>query len=213
MANSGFWDLIGTSFNYLRIGLTGFRLKNNSGVAQIRNAGDSEHADFEALTVAVKETGAANLFKFIPSTMAGNITLALPPDDGSPGYVLTTDGAGVATWEPGTAGGLICTSEAFNQATSSPLAIFTPPANAVIERVTVDVESAAGGGSPTIEVGIAGNTGKYMPTTANNLKEALPYTFHPEYEEDASPDSVIATIVPSAQTFSGFIRIYYTVPV
>lgn len=207
----GLWDLLGTTFNTWRVGLAGFLLKNSTGTAQIRNLADSEHADFEALTVAVKETGAAHVFKLLAGTMAGNLNLTLPTNDGSPGYVLGTDGAGVSSWVAPSSNGLLCDETDYTQASSSPITCFTPPANAVIVKIENDVESAAGGGNPTLAVGVSGTPARYMSTSQNSQKEALQYVTNPAHEEDGTPDAIIITLVPDSQTFSGRVRIYYTV--
>jgi len=41
-------DLVGTALNYFRIGYTGPRLKNTSGVLEIRNSGDTADAAIKA---------------------------------------------------------------------------------------------------------------------------------------------------------------------
>lgn len=55
--------------------------------------------------VAFFDSGSANGLFFRAPTSVTSYTYLLPPIDGSSGYVLTTDGAGVLTWEPGGGGG------------------------------------------------------------------------------------------------------------
>lgn len=206
-------DLIGTALNNFRIGLTGVNLKNSSGALHVRNAGDTEHAAAQAASIGLKYPGEANILTLQPGDMSGNITFTLPVAVGGAGDVLTDDGTGVLSFAPATAGGMIIKKVAFNQATSSPLSIMTPTANATISKIVVDVESAAGAGTPTIAVGISGTTGKYMSTAQNNLNEQLTYETNPSFEEDGTPDPIIATIVPDGQTFSGFVYVYSGTPV
>lgn len=44
------------------------------------------------------------------ANLTADYSLTLPPDDGDPGYVLTTDGSGTLTWEAGGAGSVTASS-------------------------------------------------------------------------------------------------------
>jgi hypothetical protein len=102
-------------------------------------------------------------------------------------------------------------SENFDETTSSPLTICVPAANATVQTVVVQVSSAASAGSPTIEVGIVGDTGTYMSTTDNDLTVAAIFEVSPYESVGATPSAILATIVPDSQTFSGTIFVTYTV--
>lgn len=142
-------DLVGTALNYFRIGYTGPRLKNTSGVLEIRNSGDTADA-------AIKAYDRVHQI-------------------------------------------------AFTQATTSPATIFTPENGEIVTEVIVEVTTAAGGGSPTLAIGVSGTTGAYMATTENNLKEVGVYDVEPMVVNSAA--AIIATIVVSAQTFVGKITV------
>lgn len=206
-------DLMGTFSGILNLTKTGALLKGQSSAVQIRNHADDEHANLEAASMRLKYPGESNLLTISPADMAANVDLTFPPDVGSAGDVLTSDGTGVLSWQPTTAGGEIIKKVAFSQASSSPLAILTPPNNATIVKIRVDVESAGGANSPTLAVGISGDTGKYMTTGQNDLKATGSYETNPSYEEDGTPDAIIATITPDSQSFSGFIYVHYAVPI
>lgn len=48
----GLWtDVVGTVRGYIRLGLTGVRLKDSSGALAVRNAGDSADANIEAASI------------------------------------------------------------------------------------------------------------------------------------------------------------------
>lgn len=116
-------------------------------------------------------------------------------------YVPITDSAGGAVGHVKTA--------SFTQATSSPLTIFTPPANARLSKLVVKVDTAASGGSPTLSIGVSGTVARDMDTTENNLKATGIYEVAPFTDVGSSPAAVIVTIVPDAQTFTGRIWVYY----
>lgn len=179
-------DLAGTALSYFRIGYAGVRLKNNAGVLEIRNSGDSADANMKAAL------------------------LQLSGGNPGAGKILRSDASGNGSWvNPGSVSERV-NQEAFTQATTSPLTIFTPDNGEIITRVVVEVSAAAAGGSPTIAIGITGTTGAYMATTENNLKEVGVYEVAPMISNAGV--AVIATIVASAQTFTGTITVFSTLP-
>lgn len=215
MAVRIFGDVFGTLASYFRIGpiATALRLKNSSGVLDIRNAGDSAWASAGMHTAKIFGTNASNSVSLVaPGSLASAYTLTLPPDDGSTGQVLRTDGSGTLTFVDVVSNSDLVAVEAFTEATSSPLTVFTAPANAIITAVRVVVSVAAGGGSPTISVGFSGTPEAYMATAENDLKNTGVYEVAPQISVGGSPLAVIATITPSSQTFTGAIYIHYTNP-
>lgn len=53
----GLWtDIVGSVRGYIRLGLTGVRLKNSSGALAVRNAGDSADANIECASVVCSGT-------------------------------------------------------------------------------------------------------------------------------------------------------------
>lgn len=173
-------------------GPSGVKLKNASGTLLVRNAGDSGYA--ATIMSAIKLTSGA-----------------------SNGYLAVSDADGDLVWTPpasflGGTNAELVQEEAFTQATSSPLTLFTPPANARLTQVGVSVTAAAAGGSPTISIGIAATPALYMATNENSLGAINEYIKDLWVDVGASPSAVIATIVPSAQTFTGRIWARYTLP-
>jgi hypothetical protein len=65
-------------------------------------------------------------------------------------------------------------SKSFVFGSASPLAVCTLPANAILEEIKVIIDTPFTGGitPATLEVGIAGNTAKYVATTDINLAAA-----------------------------------------
>ena len=193
-------------------GTSGINIKHSSGAAQVRNAADSAYAPIGVSSLQLKDGGSANQVVIQSPSLAGNLTETWPADNGSPGYVLANDGSGVLSWVASSSNGDLEAVEPFTQATSSPLTVMTPPANSVIKEIRVIVDVAAGGGAPTIEIGIAGTIDRYMTAAENDLKSVNSYETNPMYVEDVSPDNIIATITPDSQTFSGRIYVRYGNP-
>jgi hypothetical protein len=191
-----FSDLLGTTKAFFKIGgTTGVRLKNSSGNLLVRNTGDTADAEVTASKINVSgdvidinsdAAGAGADWKYTiqrPSSgMTAPVTLTLPVDDGTAGQVPTTDGNGVLSWvsagDTSLADKMDTTSLAFG--TSSPAAMFTTGAADIIDRVEVIVDTAFNG-TPTMSVGVAGTTSKYMGTTDVDLTAAATTVFevHP----------------------------------
>jgi len=186
MANRFISDLIGTARDYFRIGLSGVRLKNVAGVLSLRNAGDT--LDASAVMSDIQLTGG--------TPVAGKVWAA-------------TDGVGNGDWTTLalTSNAERVNSEAFTQATSTPLTIYTPVAAEVVTRVVIEITVAAGAGSPTLAIGIGGQTGLYMAATENNVKELGIYVVEPMIS-NAGGTAIILTIVVSAQTFTGTVTVF-----
>lgn len=177
-------DLIGTSLNSLRLGLTGVLLKNTSGNLTVRNNADSADASVTASTVNVSgdslvinsdaaNTGADRSITITrPSSgMGASYTLTLPVDDGTPSQVLQTDGNGILSWV--TAGGstadkLSFVSTAIAFGSTSPVSMFTLPVNALVKEIEIIVDTPFNG-TPSLSVGITGTVSKYFPATQVDL--------------------------------------------
>jgi len=147
------------------------------------------------------------------------VQFTLPPDNGSPGYVLTTlAGDGVATWEApsaGSANGVLIARKAIAFGDSSPIALFSLPANAVVNQVDVLVNTAFDGTAPQITVGISGNTSKFTAASDVNLKVVGSYgvTACRRVATSGSPQALIATYTAdSSAAGAGFIDVYYSIP-
>lgn len=206
-------DLVGTLQTYFKIGT--IRITDNSGVVEAKNAGGTAYTS--ATVTSVKHLGANasnGVVLSAPSDLADNVTLTLPGAVGTIGWGLVdTDGAGTLGFAAsGASNAELCQVEAFTEATSSPLTIFAPPDNCTITRVQVLVSAAAAAGSPTISIGVAGTAERDMAAAEVDLKTAGLYEVQPLTALSTDPGDIIATITPSAQTFTGKVYLYYATP-
>lgn len=231
MAGS-FRDLLGTTFTKLQIGLgsAGLVLKSASSKMRARNVADS--ADVPLVGSIIASSGdsiqinedAVNSGADWPlniaraaTGMTAAVTLTLPATVGSPNQALTTDGStGALAWMT-IAGGTDktvtdTTSLAFG--TTSPLTMFTLPANAVVERVRVVVDTAFTG-TPSLSVGISGTTSKYLSSTSVDLTAAAATTFEvsPSLPSVGSAEAIIATYsAGGAGAGAARIEVDYVIP-
>lgn len=225
-------DLIATSAGYFKIGLTGVRLKNSSGHLLVRNPSDS--ADAELTTSMLKNSGdsieinsdAANTGTDRKVTISINpaasaaLTLQMPPAKGTDNHVLRQKAgtsAGVLELELAAAGStdscdtVDTTSLAFGS--SSPVTMFTLPANAVVTKVVIVVDTAFDGTAPSVSIGVSGTTSKYFPATAVDLKTIGGYEYHPGLVADGTTNAIIATYSADGSA-AGAARmlVHYTIP-
>lgn len=212
MANQILSRLTRTLSTYFRIGT--IRIKDSSGVVQMRDSGDTAYADAAVKQVRVQGTNATNAIVLnAPGSLGASVTFTLPSAVGSTNQVLAdTGGDGTLGFIDVSANAALVATEAFTEGTSSPLTIFTPPDNSVISKVIVEVETAAGGSAPTISIGVSGTPEAYMAEAENDLTALGVYQIEEPYELGVSPSAVIATITPDSQTFSGRVYIHYVTP-
>jgi len=148
----------------------------------------------------------AGVVKIYPKLSGGNPKL------------YAKDAAGTEFDLSGGGGGSVLDAErvkafAFSNATASPATIFTPPASAVITRVTVIMDTPASGNGASIAIGIAGNTGRDLVSGDTDLRDGVPQIgSEPLTQVGATPASIIATILTGSQTFSGRAYIRYVNP-
>ena len=205
--------LVQTLSNYFRIGgANGFRLKNNTGVAQIRNADDSNFESIESTSIKLHGTNVSNTVVLTAPTLSSTIIFTLPDNVGTDGQLLSTDGSGLLSFVSFNVDSKRVIAMEFDETTSSPYTIFTPPAQSVIYEVEVEVVTAAPAGTPTISVGIVGDEERDHPSADNDLNEVAIFKVFPNTKLGPGPSPMIATISPSSQTFEGIIRITYGVP-
>ena len=100
---------------------------------------------------------------------------------------------------------------------SSPVAMFTLPSNAEVNktRVIIDTPFSGGGGSPTLSIGISGTVAKYMGTTQIDLKGEAGdiYEWPCSIGASGSPEDIIATLdADSATAGSVRVEIHYSTP-
>jgi hypothetical protein len=170
--------IIGTQTGRFVLGLTGVSIKNNAGALDVKNTADSAYASVKAqdITIFNNTAGFGNQIR-TQATQAANFVYDLPLNDGSPSQVLSTDGSGLLTWVTAASTAALwavdTTSVAFGSGAT--VTMFTLPANAVIDRVSVIVDTAFDG-TPTLSVGVnGGSASKYVGSGDNALTVADRY--------------------------------------
>ena len=208
-----FRDIIGILGSKLQLGIGGPQVKGSSGKVQARNAADSAMATIEAALFATYgndfelNAGAAGTgadWKFTvkrPSTgMTHALTVTFPSGDPAVGQALTVASFSgddiVLQWTTIAAGTdkVVVDTTALAFGTSSPLSMFTRPANGVIRSVKVIIDTPFDG-APTLSIGISGTTSKYMGSTQVDLTAAAGTVFEvdPGLVSSGSTEALIAT--------------------
>ena len=208
--------IIGDYFDVFAAGSTGFRLKNVSSVATFRDTADANYVEVQAKIIRINGTNATNYIGLqAPGSLAGTNVYTLPAAFPTAGYVLSSDASGVMSWVANTGlGGLITRQLAFTQATSSPAAFYTSPANNTwLSHAVLSVTVAAGASGASIALGVTGTTGAYVATTDEDLMQTGSTTIPIGILLGTSPANIIATIVAGGQTFTGTLTLYYSLPV
>ena len=224
-----FTDLLGTTRAYFKIGgTTGVRLKNNSGNLEVRNTGDSADAAVTASKVNVSgdvidinsdAAGSGADWKYTvqrpASGMTAAVTLTLPPDDGTSGQVLQTDGNGALTWVSAGSTGLALkmdtTSLAFGS--SSPVSMMTTGAADIIDHIDVIIDTPFDG-TPSASVGISGTASKYMAATDLDLTATAGtvFTVHPGIDAAGAESLIITYAAGGASAGAARFIVFYGTP-
>lgn len=149
--------------------------------------------------------------------MTANTTWTVPVDNGSPNNVLMTDGSGNLFWSNSAAGATDVTqttSLAFGS--TSPVVMFTLPADAIILSVVVVVDTAFDGTGPvpSMSVGVAATPSKYVGSGDVDLTVAAGWSVFPNLPADASSEDLIITFVAGGGATAGAARVLvsYCVP-
>lgn len=224
---SKFSDLLGTSLTKFRIGLAGATIKSNAGVVEMKNTADNAFAGLKALilqatgnTIELNANAAATGtdYKYSiarPSTgMTAAVTVTLPPTLGTAGQVLQTDGAGNLSYVAAgsTAACQTTGSRSIAFGSTSPVAMFTLPVNAVVNNVRVIVDVAFNG-TPSLSIGVAGTTSKYMSATQMDLSAVGISEVYPGLTPLGTTEAIIATYAAGGATVgSARVEIDYSVP-
>jgi len=224
-------DLAGTLLSRFKVGkgTAGLYWKVVSGGWFARNAADSADAPVTASRLSASgdsidlnsdatEAGADWMLTLSrpPTGMTADLELKLPPEDGSPGDYLGTDGAGNLAFYaiPGGATNILGIDETdIVHGDSSPVAMFTKPAGALIPLITVHVDTAFNGTNPTLSIGPSGTPSKYVGTTDVDLKTVGQYEINPGVPLDAGSEAILATYSSDGSS-AGALRIItqYGVP-
>lgn len=222
-------DLAGTARSLFRIGLAGVGLKHVSGGLVVRNAADSADAPVtgsqlrasgDNLELNSDAAGAGADYKLTlarPSSgMSADVTLTFPPDAGSPSQVLVTDGSGNTSWATpgeGSPNGELVDDTALEYGDSSPVTMFTKPANTLVSKVQVFVDVAFDGTAPALSIGISGQTSKYMAATDVDLTTVGVYEVTPDAAAAIAAEPLIATYnADGSAVGAARIRVFYGEP-
>lgn len=228
-----FLDLLGTLYSKFQLGLGGPQLKGSTGTVEVRNAADNAYATIRAALLEVygddivinagaAESGADWTFTVTrPSTgMTHNIQVIWPSADPSVGQALTVAsfaGDVITLGYTTIAGGaektvVDTTSLAFG--TSSPVAMYTAPANAVELMFQIIIDTPFDG-TATLSIGITGTTSKYVSTNQVDLTAPAGTIFEicPGVAAAGGTENLILTYSAGGATV-GAARIlgYYAVP-
>lgn len=186
-----FSDLRGTLGSWFQLGLGGPALKHDAGKVRARVADDSADAPLVGSLISASgdeielnedAAGAGADWKYSikrPATgMTGNVELVLPPEDGPAGYVFQTNGDGTTAWvSSATATNLEATdTTTLVFGSTATLSMFTLPANAVVKKVEVIIDTPFDG-APSASIGVAGTPSKFMPSTYVDLTAAAGTVF------------------------------------
>jgi hypothetical protein len=224
----GIWKQIkGTLETGFRIGFLGPFLKASGSNLILRNPGDTADVALTASTVNVSGdaiklnsdaagTGADWQFDLLrPTTgMTANQAFRFPAGNGSSGQVIVTDGAGNHSYATAATTADKTTNEvtAFTFGTTSPLTMFTLPANAMIEEICVYVDTAFNG-TPSISIGVSGTVSKYAPASVIDLNSAGQYVIYPGVVPIGTAEALIATYSAGGATAGvGRILVKYSIP-
>lgn len=217
MAQNPAWQkIVGTQVGSFILGLLGVKLKNNSGSLQIRNNGDTAFTDVQAQDHILSNNGTGYKVTLTTSgAQTGDYSLTLPVDDGSPNQVLQTDGSGVLSWASAasTAADWKADVTTFAFGSSSPITMFTLPANAQIDKVDVFIDTAFDG-TPSISVGVnGGSASKYVGSSDVNLAALGRYTvWNTEIPSGSTENLEITYSAGSATAGAGRVVVTYAIP-
>lgn len=219
-------DLKGTTSSLFKI--SSIFLKQISGGLAVRDTNDSADAEITASkvnvsgnTLVINSDAAASGSDYSitvsrpTSGMSANYTLTMPVDDGTPGQVLVTDGSGVLSWTAAGGDTSAClkvdsTTLAFGA--SSPVTLFTTPSSAVINKIRCVIDTSFNG-TPTVTIGITGQTSKYVGSTQFVLTGTAGDVYEVNLEAASSAENLIATYsAGGASAGSARILVSYEVP-
>lgn len=229
-----FADLLGTVFSKFQLGIGGPQLKNNAGAVEARNAADSAYAAVNAalvnvfgstVTLNAGATESGSSWKFsLQSPASGqtaDMTVVWPGAAPSTGMALTVASVSGSTvtlaWQSvgGATNNVAVESVPLAFGTTSPVAMFTLPANAQILDCTIYVDTPWTGqtAAPSLSIGVSGTTSKYVPATEVDLTTAAAYSINPALIPDTVSEALIATYAGNSAT-AGAARIVvsYAVP-
>lgn len=229
-----FTNLLGTVLDRFQFGLTGPMITRDDDELAVRDAADVSHAAIQAALVRVfgdsieLNAGAAGsgadrvMTLSRPDTgMAADIDIVLPATTPSPGQVLsvTAYAAGVvtlgyATSESGASNMVLIDETDLAFGSSSPLALLTKPANAVLLTTKIIIDDPFDG-TPSLSIGTAGTASKYAAATHIDLGAAGGTVFDLDAGQAAvgTTEDIIATYSAGGATEGAArIQLVYGIP-
>ena len=109
---------------------------------------------------------------------------------------------------------VVCDTTSLAFGATSPVAMFTLPANAVVKKVQVIIDTSFNG-TPSLSIGISGTTSKYMGSGQVDLTAAAGTIFEvdPGQVANGSTENLIATYsAGSASAGAARILVDYVIP-
>ena len=211
---SFFSKITGTSVGSFILGLTGVKLKNASGNLEVRNNADSAYADI-TVNDANLHGGTYKVTLSPSASQTADYALVLPVDDGSPSQVLSTDGSGVLSWvsAASTSNQVVVDSTSIAFGSGSTVTAFTLPANAVIDAVSIIIDTAFDG-TPTLSVGVSGgSSSKYAGSGDSLLTQAGRYEIYNESVPVGTSENIeLYYSAGSASVGAGRVLVSYSIP-
>lgn len=211
------WNkIIGTQTGRFILGFLGVQIKNEAGDLAVRTNDDTAYAPISVAETNHVDNVSGNRITIVPpASLAGDYTLTLPADDGSPAQVLTTDGSGVLSWTTSSVGGnsWVVDSTDFTFGSGATVPAFTLPANAVVDTVSIVVDTPFDG-TPTLSVGVnGGSASKYAGSGDSLLSLGDRFDIPNQSTANvASEDLELAFSAGGATVGAGRVLITYAIP-
>lgn len=226
-----FSDILGTLYSKFQIGIgpTAVNLKEVTGKVRARNKADSADAAIVGSVIAasgdviqINEDAAAVGADWMytitrpAAGMAAARNITLPPDAGTSGFGLVTDGAGNTSWVAVAAGSdkKITDTTTLAFGSTAIVSMYTHPANAIVEQVQVVIDIPFNG-MPTASVGISTAVSKYMGSGSIDLTQPAGTVFDvsPGLAAVGAAEALIVTyVVGGATAGSARILTTYVIP-
>lgn len=220
MAADKTWKkLFGIINGFFNLGPFGPMIKNinNNTVAIRDNVGtgpaklDVDNGLMRQLDVVASDT-----FKSVVTQQAGaaaNINVALPNNSGNSGDVLKTDGLGNWYWDTENQEGVY--DYDFNFASGASIALVNMPNGFQVDNIDIEIVTPfTGGTGATVQIGVAGETDKFVAAADSALSLAAGTVFDLDINKlQAAAAQMIATFAANGATAgAGRIVVHGTVP-
>jgi hypothetical protein len=230
-------DLKGTSESSFLIGLNGAKLIWDGISLKLKEKTGTTYLDFQAryltgervyteemlvkgniIELNSDASGLGFDYKMIfarPSTgMSADVTYTFP-NAPTNGYFLTTDASGNLSWaaisSPTTTDKVTVDETSISLVGVGPQSMFTLPANAIVLKVEITVDSAFDNNANIV---VSKNAGTLMGIGQSDLSDAGPTKFvvEPNDAASVSSESITYSLNNAPTTGSGKIRVHYVIP-